>query len=115
MVREELIFLITPRIIDLEAEAKAVGLNERHPHERRGGDRAVINELYARTARALVLEAEYGCALSILEVARHGRAAEPKDKELQSRIARGLVPEFAARSVDARLLDELKAGVLSNR
>ncbi|MAW59785.1 MAG: hypothetical protein CMJ94_02995 [Planctomycetes bacterium] len=115
VVREELIFLITPRIIDLEAEAKAVGLNERHPHERRGGDRAVINELYARTARALVLEAEYGCALSLLEVARHGRAAEPKDKELQSRIARGLVPEFAARSVDARLLDELKAGVLSNR
>lgn len=115
IIREELIFLITPRIIDLEAQAKSVGHNERHPHERRGGDRAVIDELYARTARALVLEAEYGCALSILEVARHGTPHNAKDKELQARIAYGLVPEFSSSSVDARLLDELKASLVNRR
>lgn len=115
VVREELIFLITPRIIDLAAEAEAASANERHPHERRGGDRAVIDELYARTARALVLEAEYGCALTLLEAARHGGVADPKDKELQARIAFGLVPEFSSASVDARVLDELKRHVLSGR
>jgi type IV pilus assembly protein PilQ len=115
IVREELIFLITPRIVDLESEAMSAGANERHPHSRRGADRSVINELYARTARALVLESEYGCALAILEVAQLGRAVDSKDKDLQARITYGLVPDFAGASVDQRILDGLKLESRSNR
>lgn len=117
VVREELIFLITPRIIDLEAEARFTGARERHPHARRGADRTVIDELYTRSARALALETEYGCALAVLEAVAYADPAEsdPKHRDLQARITRGLVPEFSSRSVDARLLDSLKRQVLSGR
>jgi type IV pilus assembly protein PilQ len=115
IMRQELIFLITPRIIDLESEAMSASANERHPHSRRGADRSVINELYARTARALVLESEYGCALTILEVARLNTEVDAKDKDLQARITYGLVPDFAGASVDQRILDGLKGLSRSNR
>jgi len=109
--REELIFLITPHIIDLEAQAKAADLQRRKPHSRLGADRTALLEMYASMAQALALEGEFGCAMAILESADLPEEGVGRPFELQARITRGLVPEFEVVSVDARILDQLKRSV----
>jgi type IV pilus assembly protein PilQ len=108
VLREEVIILLTPRIIDIAAQAVEDDLLNARPFERRGSDRSVVAELYGHTARALVLEGNFGSALVLLNAIGDELPESSKSFDLAWRISNGLVPEFAAPAVEARMIDALK-------
>jgi type IV pilus assembly protein PilQ len=113
--REEVIILLTPRIIDIAAQAAQDDQMDGRPNERRGSDRAVVAELYGHTARALVLEGKFGSAMVLLNAAGGELPDSSKSFDLAWRISKGLVSEFASTAVDARITDSLKRRSISGR
>lgn len=101
VVKEEIIILLTPHIIDAGNYGLDPQKGEMEP------ERIVVPELralYERLAKTLVLEGDSGSAMWLLE---HGAAGSEAEPAMQAAMRRWLVPDFAAAAMDDRFSEEL--------
>lgn len=113
--REEVIILLTPHIMNMEVDSKKAKALDGLPNIQVGSDRERVAQLYSNTARVLVLEGHHGAALALLNAGSTTSVEDELAFDLASRITDGVVPEFTARTVDARILDSLKRWSKSHR
>jgi type II secretory pathway component GspD/PulD (secretin) len=98
--REEIIILLTPRIIDPDS----YGID---PEPAAHAERIVVpqlRDLYLRLAKALALEGKSGSARWLLE---HGAEGADSDPSVEGEVRDWLVPDYAARTVDRRFAEDL--------
>ena len=99
--KEEIIILLTPRIID----ARDYGIDPEvsAPH----AEKIVVpelRELYLRLAKALALQGNVGSARWLLE---HGADGTEADPSVLAEVREWLVPDFAAQTTDRRFVEDL--------
>ncbi len=107
--REEIIVMLTPHILDsadslLDPSAAVAGLV----------DRAALSGAYVYTARNMMQEGDYAGALMFLEASRELDPLRVEVGGLQREVFASLVPDFASRLVDARILDEILSAPIAD-
>lgn len=107
-VREEIIVLLTPHIIDMGEELAKAQAAPTSGSAVEGGDRNPVRRLYLHTARALAAQGDFGSALSMLLASGHDRGVSADARDLRGRISRGLIPATASRAVDRRILADMQ-------
>ncbi len=106
--REEIIVLLTPTIIDADSYGEEFASDNPLALEDLGeGSPALLGDMYLQTAQSLLADGQYGSAMVFLEDSGKTQSDSPLVRKLQQRVHHGLVPNFAAASVDQRILEQM--------
>ena len=102
--KEEIIILLTPRIVDRDSYGLEGGPGSPDAQRFQVPE---LRELYRRMAKALVLEGDFAAAMWLLEQESAGEAGD--DPATRAALRKWLVPDFAGPEVDRRLLEDILA------